>query len=113
MAFDPTKPVRTRDGRPARIVCTDARGTFPVVALVADEDGDESPREYTLSGHVHSGAAPNNLDLINAPERHVRWVNVYSAGGCTGHKTRHDADTWNDSGRIACVRLEFEEGEGL
>lgn len=33
-AFDPTKPVQTRDGRKARIICTDAKGVLPIIALV-------------------------------------------------------------------------------
>ena len=31
---NPELKVVTRDGHPARIVCTDAKGRYPVVALV-------------------------------------------------------------------------------
>ena len=71
--FDPTKPVQTRDGRAARIICADrkmALGT--IVALVTNEDGSESHiitcgdtgrrSGYTLDGP---------FDLINIPD-HVR-----------------------------------------
>lgn len=49
--FDPTKPVRTRDGRPARIICTDrkALGAAPIAALVMGVSGED------LSWHNEDG----------------------------------------------------------
>lgn len=47
--------------------------------------------------------------------KQVMWVNFYrELRGATGsaHATREAADTWR-KGRIACVKVEFEEGEGL
>ena len=40
--FDPTKPVQTRDGREARIICTDVerKGDWPIVALIKTSDGE-------------------------------------------------------------------------
>lgn len=37
---NPNKKLVTRDGRNARIVCTDAKGTYPILALV-EYDNDE------------------------------------------------------------------------
>lgn len=52
-------PVRTSDGRRARIVCWDmATSTHPIVALVSDEYGEEHVEYFTNSGH-------NCLDLAN------------------------------------------------
>ena len=31
--FDPTKPVQCRNGRKARIICTDAKGEYSIFAL--------------------------------------------------------------------------------
>ena len=42
MTFDPTRPVQTRDGRPARIVATDRHcpgEDVSIVALVKDKTG--------------------------------------------------------------------------
>lgn len=51
--FDPTKPVQTRDGRKARIICTDAASPLPIVALVTDK-GVEYPTVFTKEGRVGS-----------------------------------------------------------
>ena len=42
--FDPSRPVQTRDGRKARIVCVDMkRDHYPILALVENPNGLESP----------------------------------------------------------------------
>ena len=62
MTPDLTKPVQTADGRKARVICTDRGGTYPVVVLVARDDGAELVRRYDLLGrHVFE----RDLDLIN------------------------------------------------
>ena len=67
------RKVVTRDGRAAKILCTNYIGTQPIIAAVEDSEystafckdgrfiiGEESPR-----------------DLFFAPEKKVGWVNVY------------------------------------
>lgn len=67
--FDPTKPVQTQDGRKARIICTDRTtpSTFPVIALVTEDNGIESIEAYQLNGRWVT-LNPNNRDLVNVPE---------------------------------------------
>lgn len=36
---NPSRKVVTRDGRNARIICTDAKGKYPIVALMEISDG--------------------------------------------------------------------------
>jgi hypothetical protein len=50
--FDPTEPVQTRDGRKARILCTDFRGTgvCPILAAVTCSDGTEKALSYFQDG---------------------------------------------------------------
>ncbi len=67
MTFDPTKPIQTRDGRPARILCTDARGHLPIVALVGTPHGPEYVQRYTVLGCEYRNV-PLPHDLINVPE---------------------------------------------
>lgn len=105
MTFDPTKPVQTRDGREARIICTDAKGDYPIIALVGP---DEILRFYDSGGKSYYYS---ENDLINIPEKRVVWFNVYNDK--FGHETKEDADTNCSSDRIACVRVEYEVGEGL
>lgn len=74
------KPVCTRDGRPARILCTDMKGSYyPIVALVEDSDGKEYIQPYQLDGHYFSKEI-EGLDLMMVPERHEGWINVYKGG---------------------------------
>ena len=63
--FDPTKPVQTRDGRKARIICTDIKDDTPILAAV-DCGTFESVEHYYRSGLVN-GAVGSQDDLINTP----------------------------------------------
>lgn len=48
------------------------------------------------------------------PEKIVRYVNIYRDGGEAGyssHKTRANADKSINTFRVACIRIEFEEGQ--
>jgi hypothetical protein len=69
--FDPTKPVRTRDGRPARIVCTDKKtGVLSdgpsILALTLDYEGtEETPRTYRPDGTCFSDMREGRNDLVN------------------------------------------------
>lgn len=78
--LDLTKPVQTRDGRKARIICTDANHTmYPVVGLITTE-GIESPYSFALNGQYDT-REELSIDIINIPQRHkhadviVAWAN--------------------------------------
>lgn len=111
--FDFTQPVRTRDGRPARIVCTNARGRYPIVALVAAKDGTESPISFTAAGRLVEGDE-DDLDLVNIPPEPRRLeVNLWLYAG-----TREDPDAvwWAPVDRviadcIGSVRVTLVEGQ--
>ena len=45
-------------------------------------------------------------DIVNARAKHTRYVNMYRQG----HQCRERADQYSTD-RIACVRVEFEEGQ--
>ena len=59
------------------------------------------------------GKAAGWQDVENIPEKLVRWVNLYEGGAGAAHITHELADQNAGIGRIACIRIEFEEGEGL
>ena len=112
--FDPAWPHGhvTRDGRRARIVCTDANTILPcpIVALVTAKTGKEHVEFYRRDGR-HPSPCPS-LDLINAPApKRELWVNVYADGKTYVSGSRHTADALVCEGRIACVRV--TEGDGL
>ena len=117
---NPSKKVITRDGRNVRILCVDAKGDYPVVALIPDGEGEykrDSPEAYTEDGYNYSGRI-SYLDLFFAPEKKVGWANVF--GGADGNsyvgdarifKSKEDAEKegkkWKDY--IATVKIEWEE----
>ncbi len=72
MKFDPTKPVQTRDGQKVRIICTDVKGTAPILALINNNTYEITCR-YTEDGSFYSKDNPSDLDLINIPERVIRY----------------------------------------
>ena len=75
MTFDPTKPVRTRSGREARIVCTDVKGNQNILALILDHDGEESA-EYFDSDGKYFGGTESVYDLINIPVETIIHTDV-------------------------------------
>ena len=75
---NPSRNVVTRDGRPARIICTDAKGKYSVIALV--ETGDaEITYKFNAEGKYLDGDE-DNRDLFFASEKREGWVNIYRNG---------------------------------
>ena len=78
------KPVCTRDGRKARIICFDRRlfyknVSYPILAVVERSDGEDDVCGYNEKGKVliEDGAEYKD-DLMMLPEKKEGWVNVYS-----------------------------------
>jgi hypothetical protein len=113
--FDPTKPVRTRDGRPARIMCTDAKSLYPIKALVETYPGSETVYSYNAHGRsVASTGSPH--DLVNTPERVVRYVNIKASdtplkGENYARAFSRDKDVPCDGAGYSTVKLTFEAGK--
>jgi hypothetical protein len=117
--LDLNKPVQTRDGRKVRVLATDRKGAayYPVLGLLTQADGEETVESWTLVGEFYSGDT-DEADLVNVPEKIVGYLNVYgtrSQYGQTSYRlydSRAIADAEADDmrGRIACIRVEFEEG---
>lgn len=51
--------------------------------------------------------------IENATIRHGRWVNFYPHNAAYWYGSREHADKCAGDTRIACVYVEFDEGEGL
>lgn len=79
MKFDPTKPVRRRDLKPARVVCVDVgrNSEYRLLALVT-EQREETPCFYNERGHYPSPSHPDYRDLVNIPEKRTGYLNIYS-----------------------------------
>ena len=110
---DPSRKIVTRDGRPVRIICTDAKGICPVVGLVAYEN-------YELAFNVRkNGRIDGNLDLFFASEKHEVWVNLYKwlgkeytyhLGNVYNSKAEAENGSSNNNYKyVATIRIEWEE----
>lgn len=115
---NPSRKVVTREGRSARIICTDAKEGYPVVALIALEGkhgGYEKPETYTKDGRCYS-LVQTDLDLFFAAEKHEGWINVNRCAIGEGlycssqiYQSQEDAITNTSVTAIATVKIEWEE----
>lgn len=69
------KPVCTRDGRKARIICFDRNDLYPIVALIECEDGKEIIGAYSKEGQTEIYEI-KGTNLMMLPEKKEGWVNV-------------------------------------
>lgn len=64
--LDLSKPLQTRDGRKARIICVDRKSDIGhnLLALILDEETTEYPQCYNMQGKFIKGE-DHKLDLMN------------------------------------------------
>lgn len=117
---NPSRKMVTRDGRKVRIICTDAKGVFPIIALVERCDATfgtvEEPITYTKGGDYYSGKE-HIFDLFFAPEKHEGWVNLYRTKTSSQYVTSNlynSEEKAIEIGRtsenyIATTKIEWEE----
>lgn len=107
------KQYRTRGNQKTRVYCTDGGGKYPVHGAVWDEEKQEwITRTWTLNG-VYRINFESDIDLIEIKPKIKGWLNVYEINDAYFYTTRKEADKKAVPGRIACIQIEFEEGEGL
>lgn len=69
------KPVCTRDGRKARIICFDLNNkNFPIVAII-NCDTEENAYQYDIDGVCDEH--DNNLNLMMSPEKKEGWIIIH------------------------------------
>ena len=117
---NPSRKIVTRDGRKVRIICTDAKGVFPIIALVERCDATfgtvEEPITYTKGGDYYSGKE-HIFDLFFAPEKHEGWVHLYRTETSSQYVTSNlynSEEKAIEIGRtsenyIATTKIEWEE----
>ena len=114
---NPTRPIVTRDGHAARIICTNrVDKTHSILALLfEDEDNDrEEVYQYTSKGEYYPNASSPH-DLFFAPIKKDGWINVYRENG--GYNTfvcNRIFATKEEAQRekrdiIATIKIEWEE----
>ena len=110
---NPSKKVVTRDGRKAGILCTDAKGDYPIVALVEEDDGEYSV-SCTKNGRYYPNEIDDKNDLFFATLKNEGWMNIYKArnycyGGSVIYPTEVAAKTAADPDPVATIKIEWEE----
>ena len=110
---NPSRKVVTKDGRKVRILCIDAKGYYPIIALVENFDGTaEIPGSFSREGlYLISNTRYN--DLFFAPEKHEGWVSIYRGVKNDDYFTVGIFDSEEKAkergGSIATVKVEWED----
>ena len=73
---NPLRKVVTGDGKPVRIICTNAKSDYPIIGLVEEED-IEIVRVFKPNGIWHEESKSFSYNLFFAPENKDGWINVY------------------------------------
>ena len=70
------KPVCTRDGHKARIICFDAKGMHqPIIALITQDNGIEHIETYYVDGRFNDdGNSQSDYDLMMLSEKKEGWI---------------------------------------
>ena len=106
---NPYRKVVTRDGKPVRIICTDAIqvfsdkiGNFPVVALVTGDNNREFTYSYREDG-LYCEGKEYSCDLFFDTVKFKGWVNVYMTSDGTYKRTGADIYDTEEEARQNCT----------
>lgn len=105
------KPVYTRDGRKARILCYDFKQNeeYPILVAVENKDGKECALLYSNDGISEMYKSSNN-ELAMLPEKKEGWVNIYKEGVDQYiYNNEKAALSRRGSDCIATIKIEWEE----
>ena len=113
---NPSQKVVTRDGRNVRIICTDAKGDEPIIALVYNNiREEENVYTYNRDGYFYRDN-DSCLDLFFALVKREGWINLYKNEGITYlpgiiHDSEEDAKKAikDDPDFITTIKIEWEE----
>jgi hypothetical protein len=111
---DFTKPVKTREGREARVYATDGSGEFPVHGAVKYEKG-WGLAEWKENGQ-HCTRVGCGDELVNVPEEVTEdlWLEFYHNGQADVFHTEAAARIYKASAiAIKKITVTYTKGEGL
>jgi hypothetical protein len=112
--IDLNKKYKTRSGLKVELWRTDLPScTYTVAGLYYDKDGTAILEKWTAEGKALKTPYIYDLDLIEVKKKQVFYLNVnqdYSSGL---FRTKSEAERHSSDNRIACIYVEFEEGQGL
>ena len=115
---NPSKKVVTREGKPVRIICTDAKSeNYPIVALIENKLTEgENLLCYTKEGKIYLDNGLSGADLFFAPVKKSGWINLYKMNsiispGPQAYDTKEEAESaaGDKSYYISTIKIEWEE----
>lgn len=107
------KPICTRNGRKARIVCFDRVGEYPILALV-ENNGKENVYYYRNSGKDDEDFE-KDYDLMMLPEKKKGFINIYRNDkmfSCSPTPYKTSGEAFNgrkQQSYLTTIKVEFEE----
>lgn len=112
---NPNRKVVTRSGKPVRILCTDAKGDYPVIALISSLDDEDYPWRVRKDGAILENEE-NDSDLFFDTEKKEGWANLYmdEDGYLTLGRKVYDSkekaeESSNNMYYLDTVHIEWEE----
>ena len=114
---NPSRKVVTRDGRNARILCTNVKSTLPIVAVITDKYRGEFSADYDSIGKYLGFKNDSCADLFFTSEKHEGWINVYRNSD-SGHTyagavydSKEDAEKRKviDENYVTTIKIEWED----
>ena len=116
---NPSRKLVTGDGRKVKILCTNRKSTYPIVALVENHDSDnESVYSYRENGLYSMFSLSEENNLFFAPEKHEGWVNLYKlankdcayyTGGIFNSKAEAENKRDTSDLYVTTIKIEWEE----
>ncbi len=115
MKIEAGKYYKIRGGGQAHIlgVREDGVGDYQAVGYIVG-DMDNSAEAWTMEGRYFSGVGESSVDLIEEwkePKRGTVWVNVYPGPCWDVYPHKIEADCGALSSRLACIRVDWVEGQ--
>ena len=111
---NPDRRIITKDGRSVKIICTNAKGNFSIIALVETYNGNETVLRLKENGRFYNDTE-NSRDLFFAPIKKEGWVNMYKTrSGAVQigqiYSSKEEAEmSRNDASYISTAKIEWEE----
>ena len=117
---NPSRGLVTRSGLGARIVCDDAPGNFPIVAIIDKMsmlDNCVTHVAYRKNGLVNTNGIHSPYDLFFATKKYEGWINIfknddgenYATYSIYKSKEEAEEDGKQYSGYITSIEIKWEE----
>ena len=115
---NPKKEIVTRDGRRAKILCTNFHQEgFPVIAEIEEDDlGVKKSLQYTPNGFNYRNGLSGPQDLFFVTKKYEGWINLYKSNGVSWlspcyFTTKEEAEKEgkNYPCCVTTIKIEWEE----